>query len=82
MILLCTVLFRQLPCISMGVVPGLMDSGQCVCMYVVDSPKRQEEAMNSERQPPSSFRKVPLIVYFTCRQGQGTDDLTSPPKDS
>ena len=30
MILLCTVLFRQLPCICMGVVPDLIGSGQCV----------------------------------------------------
>ena len=47
----------------MGVVPSLMGS---VCMYVVDSPKRQEEAMNTGRQSPrsSSFRQV---SWFTLR---------------
>ena len=37
----------------MGVVPSLMGN-VCVyvCMYVVDCPKRQGEAMNTGRQSP------------------------------
>ena len=55
--------------------------GQCVCIYVVDSSKRQEEAMNTRRQSLSSCRRV--MVYFTGgTRGHGTDGLTSPPKDS
>ena len=52
----CIVLFRQLPClyILMGIVPSLIGSVY-VYMYAVDSPKRQEEAMNTGSQSPSSF---------------------------
>ena len=39
--LYCIVLFRQLPCRVMDVVPSLMGN-VCVCMYTLDSPKRQE----------------------------------------
>ena len=38
MILLCTVLFRQLPCISMGAVPSLMGS---VCVYVCSGQSKE-----------------------------------------
>ena len=50
----------------MGVVPSLMGS---VCMYVVDSPKRQEEAMNTGRQSPrsSSFRQVSWFTLSADR---------------
>ena len=65
MILLCTVLFRQLPCISNGCCA--CPHGQCVCMYVVDSPKRQEEAMNTGRQSPSSFRQVSWFILRADR---------------
>ena len=64
MILLCTVLFRQLPCISMGVVHGLMGS---VCMYVVDSSRRQKEAMNTRRQSSSPFRQVSWFILRANR---------------
>ena len=48
--------FGNYPFFVMGVVPH----GQCVCIcrYLVDSPKRQGEAMNTGRQSPSSFRQV------------------------
>ena len=55
----------------------------CVCMYVVDSPKRRNEAMNTGRQSPSSFRQVSWFILLADRDtGHGTDGLTSPPKDS
>ena len=53
----------------MGVVPGLMGS---VCMYVVDSPKRQEEAMNTGRQSPSSFRQVSWFILRADRDTGST----------
>ena len=62
MILLCTVLFQQLPSISMGVVPGLMGSVCVYLLHVVDSPTRQEEAMNTRRQSLSSFRQVAWFI--------------------
>ena len=43
---------------------------QCVCdMYVMDSPKRQEEAMNIGRQSPSSFRQVSCFILCVDRAG-------------
>ena len=39
----------------------------CVCMYVVDSPKRQGEAMNTGRQSPSSFRQVSWFILRADR---------------
>ena len=65
MILLCTVLFQQLPSISMGVVPGLM--GSVYLLYVMDSPKRQEDAMNTGRQSLSSFRQVSWFILRADR---------------
>ena len=52
----------------MGVVPSLMGN-VCVyvCMYVVDSPKRQGEAMNTGRQSPSSFRQVSWFILRADR---------------
>ena len=63
----CIVLFWQLLYILvMGVVPSLI-SNVCVCMYVVDSPKRQGEAMNTGRQSPSSFRQVSWFILRADR---------------
>ena len=66
----CIVLFRQLPClyILMGIVPSLIGSVY-VYMYAVDSPKRQEEAMNTGSQSPSSFR---LVSWFILRADRDT----------
>ena len=51
----------------MGVVPSHMGD-MCVCEeYVVDSPKRQEEAMNIGRQSPSSFRQVSWFILRADR---------------
>ena len=63
-------LFRQLPClyILMGIVPSLIGSVY-VCMHAVDSPKRQEEAMNTGSQSPSSFR---LVSWFILRADRDT----------
>ena len=68
--LYCIVLFRQLPClyILMGIVPSLIGSVY-VYMYAVDSPKRQEEAMNTGSQSPSSFR---LVSWFILRADRDT----------
>ena len=62
------VLFRQLPClyILMGIVPSLIGSVY-VYMYAVDSPKRQEEAMNTGSQSPSSFRLVSWLILRADR---------------
>ena len=69
-VLYCIVLFRQLPClyILMGIVPSLIGSVY-VYMYAVDSPKRQEEAMNTGSQSPSSFR---LVSWFILRADRDT----------
>ena len=69
-VLYCIVLFRQLPClyILMGIVPSLIGSVY-VYMYAVDSPKRQEEAMNTGSQSPSSFR---LVSWFILRANRDT----------
>ena len=69
MILSCTVSAATVLCISTGVVPGLMSS---LCMYVVDSPKRQEEAMNTGRQSPSSFRQVSWFILRADRDTGST----------
>ena len=50
----------------MTVVPSLMGN-VCVCMYVVDSPKRQEEAMNTGKQSSSSFRQVSCFILRADR---------------
>ena len=50
----------------MGVVPSLMGN-VCVCMYAVDSPKRQGEAMNTGRQSPSSFQQVSWFILRADR---------------
>ena len=42
---------------------------------VVDSPKREDEAMNAGRQYLFSTN---VMVYFMRRQGQGTDSLAPP----
>ena len=69
-VLYCIVLFRQLPClyILIGIVPSLIGSVY-VYMYAVDSPKRQEEAMNTGSQSPSSFR---LVSWFILRADRDT----------
>ena len=69
-VLYCIVLFRQLPCLYMlmGIVPSLIGSVY-VYMYAVDSPKRQEEAMNTGSQSPSSFR---LVSWFILRADRDT----------
>ena len=51
-----------------GIVPSLMGSVY-VYMYAVDSPKRQEEAMNTRSQSPSSFR---LVSWFILRADRDT----------
>ena len=50
----------------MGIVPSLIGS---VCMYAVDSLKRQEEAMNTGSQSPSPFR---LVSWFILRADRDT----------
>ena len=52
----------------MGIVPSLIGSVY-VYMYAVDSPKRQEEAMNTRSQSPSSFR---LVSWFILRADRDT----------
>ena len=47
--------------VLLGVVPSHIGS-TCACVeYVVDSPKRQEEAMNTRRQSPH-----PLALFDKC----------------
>ena len=55
--------------VPMGVVPNHMGD-MCVCIeYVMDCPKRQEEAMNTERQSPSFFdRRHGLFYVLTGTQ--------------
>ena len=51
----------------MGVVPSHKDD-MCVCVeYVVGSPKKQEEAMNSGRQSPRSFQQVSWFILSADR---------------
>ena len=45
----------------MGIVPSLIGSVY-VDMCAVDSPKRQEEAMDTGSQSPSSFRLVSWFI--------------------
>ena len=48
----------------MDVVPS-HKGDMCACMeYVVDTPKRQKEAMNTGRQSPSSFDKCHGLFYL------------------
>ena len=54
--------------ILMGIVPSLIGSVY-VYMYAVDNPKRQEEAMNTGSQSPSSFR---LVSWFILRADRDT----------
>ena len=58
--------FSSYHVLVMGVVPSLMGN-VCVCMYVVASPKRQGEAMNTGRQSPSSFRQVSWFILYANR---------------
>ena len=49
----------------MNVVPSHRD--MCVCVeYVVDSPKRQKDAMNTGRQPPAIFNKCHGLFFNRC----------------
>ena len=50
----------------MGIVPSLIGSVY-VYMYAVDSPKKQEEAMNTGSQSPSSFRLVSWFILSADR---------------
>ena len=68
-LLYCTVSATTLSiCILMGIVPSFIGSVY-VYMYAVDSPKRQEEAMNTGSQSPSSFR---LVSWFILRADRDT----------
>ena len=81
----CIVQFReQYPVLVLGVVPSLMGDvfvcmcvcvralRVCVCMYVVDSPKRHEEAMNTGRQSPKSPSSVRQVSWFILRGHRDT----------
>ena len=63
--------FGSYPVLVMGVVPSLMGN-VCVCMYVVDSSKRQGKAMNTRRQSPSSFRQVSWFILHADRDTRPT----------
>ena len=64
----CTVSAATLSIYINGIVPSLIGSVY-VYMYAVDSPKRQEEAMNTGSQSPSSFR---LVSWFILRADRDT----------
>ena len=63
-VLFCSVLFSVATLqVLMGVMSSRMDD-LCVCIEnVADSPKRQEEAMNTGRQFPCSFRQGHGLFY-------------------
>ena len=67
-IMYCTVSATTLSIYINGIVPSLIASVY-VYMYAVDSPKRQEEAMNTGSQSPSSFR---LVSWFILRADRDT----------
>ena len=51
----------------MSVVPNHMDDMRVCVEYVVDSLKRQEEAMNTGAQSLSSFRQVSWFILCDNR---------------
>ena len=62
----CIVLFQQLPyIISNGCCAWPHGQCVCVCMYVVDSPKRQGEAMNTGDNPLALFDKCHGLFYMS-----------------
>ena len=46
-------------------------------MYVIDSPKRQEEAINNGKKSPSSFHKCHGLFYLPTRAGNQRLNVTS-----
>ena len=54
----------------------------CVCMYVCGGQSEEAGGGHEHRETIPWLFSTSVMVYFTCRQGHGTDGLTSPPKDS
>ena len=79
-VLYCIVLYRQLPSRSNGCCA--QRHGQCVCVCHVCNGWSGEARGGLElRATILQLFSTNTVVYFTCRQGYGTEGLISPPKD-